>query len=180
VADTRGSHWSIGLALAACGYVFLVLGWNRPKRGNRTEQAPHLSPQKACFCEQCAKRSHSPPGPGWGVRNRGSCARRLSFPRPLCGIRPPLPARAGRTRRFCQPRHPDVLKYSFEAGGLRTSSYTQLTLQAGATRCGNATYGVPTGTTQTKWVWAMLRVKEVRVYGQIPKSQPCASNQKRR
>ena len=69
MADTRGSHGSIGLALAACGYVFLVLGWNRPKRGNRTEQAPHLSPQKACFCEQCAKRSHSPPGPGWGVRN---------------------------------------------------------------------------------------------------------------
>ena len=60
MADTRGSHWSIGLALAAYGYVFLVLGWNRPKRGNRTEQAPHLSPQKACFCEQCAKGATHP------------------------------------------------------------------------------------------------------------------------
>ena len=30
----------------------------------------------------------------------------------------------------------------------------------------------PTGTIQTIWIWAMLRVKEVRVYDQTPKNQP--------
>ena len=82
-------------------------------RGAIEQSRYHICPPQRPASANCVPKGATPLGPGRGLRNRGSCARRSSFARPSHGIGPPLPARAGRTRRFCQPRHPDVLKYSF-------------------------------------------------------------------